>query len=226
MSDHEALAVVLGLVVHQLAVTDRTGVSPRGGPGCRRRIHGTYPRRWGTHVTRPSLTLAEAIERGDAVRRRYADRAGTRTDHDVHPAGIVVHGGRWYLAAHDDLRNEQPTFRLDRIHAVLPLRRSSTVVMPDPVAAVHHSLTRTVWTHQVEVAAIADLATAGQPSRPPWARSTRRTATSSCAPAWSRSRVSRRFLASLDLDLRVLSPETLRTHVADPGARLARAAGV
>lgn len=241
LSDHEALAVVLGLlVVDQLAVTE-----PADSAAALDKVRRVLPDhvrqraealgaavgftatgRGGGERTSPEtlLTLAEAIQRGRAVRLRYVDRDGARTDRDVQPSGIVVHGGRWYLAAHDDLRDEPRTFRLDRIRAVLPLVRSSTVAVVEPVAAVHHSLTRGVWTHQVAVMVDADLATA-RAAVP----ATVGTVDEEDGQVVLRAGVESlegfaRFLASFGPDFRVLSPEVLRDHVAALGTRLGQAA--
>lgn len=239
LSDHEALAVVLGLmVVDQLAVTERTDSAAaldkvrRVLPDhVRQRAEAlgaavgfTASGRAGGERASPEtlLTLAEAIQRGRAVRLRYVDRDGARTDRDVQPSGIVVHGGRWYLAAHDDLPDEPRTFRLDRIQAVLLLGRSSSVTVPDPVATVHHDLTRGVWTHQVAVVVDADLATA-RAAVP----ATIGTVDEEGDQVVLRAGVESlegfaRFLATLGPEFLVLSPEALRDHVATLATRLAR----
>ncbi len=242
LSDHEAMSVVLGLlVVDQLAVTDE--VDSAAALDKVRRVLPDHVRVRAealgaaigfTGSARPDgertspetvLTLAEAIQHGRAVRLRYVDRSGARTDRDVQPSGIVVHGGRWYLSAHDDLRDDLRTFRLDRIVAVLPLDRPATVVMPDPVAAVHHGLSRDVWTHQGAVLVHADLATAraavpatiGTVEEEEEGRVVLRAGVESLEGF-------ARFLASIGPDVRVLAPEALREQVAALAARLGRAA--
>jgi predicted DNA-binding transcriptional regulator YafY len=65
----------------------------------------------------------------------------------------VVHSGRWYLAAHDHLRDDLRTFRVDRIRRVRAITESA-VDPPegfDAVAYVSTSLARVPWRWEVEV---------------------------------------------------------------------------
>ena len=58
--------------------------------------------------------LAEAIENGLSLRISYCDKHGFETERVVEP--LLCHGD--FLVAHCQLRNEQRTFRLDRIESM------------------------------------------------------------------------------------------------------------
>jgi predicted DNA-binding transcriptional regulator YafY len=72
----------------------------------------------------------------------------------VSPLGLVVHAGRWYLAAHDHGRGELRTFRVDRMSG--PTLEDATAAAPpdgfDAVAYVSSSLASVPWAWEVEVA--------------------------------------------------------------------------
>ena len=99
------------------------------------------------------LLLADAIRRRRRIRTTYRAFSGEETRRELSPHGLVVHSGRWYLAAHDHLRDDLRTFRVDR------MRRLRVVADPaeappdsfDAVAYVSTSLARTPWRWEVEV---------------------------------------------------------------------------
>lgn len=99
-----------------------------------------------------AFAVATALEKGRAVRLRYVSASGATTDRDVDPHGLVMHGGRWYLAAWDHLRQDRRTFRLDRIVAVLSLARP---IAPghelDAPSQVLEGVTVAPWQHDVEL---------------------------------------------------------------------------
>lgn len=98
------------------------------------------------------LTLAAAVRAHRRVRIDHIRPDGERTTRDVDPYGLVVHAGRWYLVAHDHLRDGLRTFRVDRIGSVAELpRRFTPPAGLDAVAHVRHSLTLGAWTHRTEV---------------------------------------------------------------------------
>ena len=98
------------------------------------------------------LLLADAIRRRRRVRAGYRSFAGERSTRELSPHGLVVHAGRWYLAAHDHGRGEARTFRVDRISR---LSLEGAAEPPpegfDPVAHVTTSLARVPWTWEAEV---------------------------------------------------------------------------
>jgi predicted DNA-binding transcriptional regulator YafY len=70
------------------------------------------------------LTLSAAARDGSRLRVRYRSAAGRETERLIDPYGIAFHGGRWYIAAWDHLRQDLRTFRLDRLLDVELTRES------------------------------------------------------------------------------------------------------
>jgi predicted DNA-binding transcriptional regulator YafY len=165
LNDDEAVAVVLGLIgtagsvdgaltkilrvlpaplraqVEALEQTLAFTAAPSGAP-----IGGGV-----------ALTLADAIRRRRRVRFAYRAFSGEATQRDVSPHGLVVHAGRWYLAAHDQAREDLRTFRVDRMTSVT-VAREPALAPPagfDAVAYVSRSLARVPW--RWEVAVLLDL---------------------------------------------------------------------
>jgi predicted DNA-binding transcriptional regulator YafY len=100
-----------------------------------------------------ALLLAEAIRRRRRLQVRYRTFAGEESDRELSPHGLVVHSGRWYLAAFDHGRDDLRTFRVDRMSRV-ELADEPALVPPDgfdAVAEVSRSLARVPWNWEVEV---------------------------------------------------------------------------
>jgi predicted DNA-binding transcriptional regulator YafY len=100
------------------------------------------------------LRLAEAIRRGRQVRARYTSYDQTVTERLLSPYGLVVHWGRWYLAAHDHGREALRTFRVDRVENVRIQQQPPAAEPPpgfEPIAYVRRSLATVPWTHDVSV---------------------------------------------------------------------------
>jgi predicted DNA-binding transcriptional regulator YafY len=99
------------------------------------------------------LLLADAIRRKRRVQTGYRSFAGERSKRELSPHGLVVHAGRWYLAAFDHGREEARTFRVDRLSG--PVLLGGNAEPPpagfDPVAHVSDSLARVPWTWEAEV---------------------------------------------------------------------------
>ena len=94
------------------------------------------------------LTIVEAVRRGRRVRFVHRD-----LEREVSPYGVVLHGGRWYLAGHDHLRGAVRTFRVHRMSGV---RVADAAGQPapeafDPVRAVRSAIAQAPWAHAVEV---------------------------------------------------------------------------
>jgi predicted DNA-binding transcriptional regulator YafY len=105
-----------------------------------------------------ALLLAEAIRRRRRLRVRYRTFAGDESERELSPHGLVVHSGRWYLAAFDHGRDDLRTFRVDRVSQVA-LADEPALPPPDgfdAVAEVSRSLARVPWNWEVEV--LLDLA--------------------------------------------------------------------
>ena len=130
LGDDEAAAVVFGLVA-----AARLGLATDGVDGALAKIHRVLPDAVRGRVealestlgftTAPSetppvagaaaLLLADAIRRRRRIHVRYRTFAGDESRRELSPFGLVVHSGRWYLAAHDHGRDDLRTFRVDRI---------------------------------------------------------------------------------------------------------------
>jgi predicted DNA-binding transcriptional regulator YafY len=99
------------------------------------------------------LLLADAIRRRRRLRIGYRTFAGDESERELSPHGLVVHRGRWYLAAHDHMRDDLRTFRVDRMSSTALL---DTAALPPPdgfdaVAHVTLSLASVPWKWEVEV---------------------------------------------------------------------------
>lgn len=169
LTEDEATAVVLGLTAaRRLALGDADGTD-----GALAKIHRVLPdalrRRvealeatlafTGHAITgeppagETVLLLAEAIRRGRRVRVTYRSYEGERTTRELSAYGLVVHAGRWYLAAHDHRRSALRTFRVDRIRGAA-IGGASAVTAPDGFDALEHvsrSLAQVPWPWEVDV---------------------------------------------------------------------------
>ncbi|MEU9383958.1 WYL domain-containing protein [Streptomyces sp. NPDC048279] len=133
LSDDEALAVLLGLLLRRragLATAERTA-NETASAKIRRVLPRYLARRLDdlleavAFTERPGdfdtpdaavlLTLADAVRHRRPVALRYTARDGRRGDRTLHAYGIVAHSGRWYVTGHDPGIGEDRTFRLDRI---------------------------------------------------------------------------------------------------------------
>lgn len=176
LSDDEAVAVALGV-----QAAGRLGLSgsPDAVDGALTKIHRVLPdglRRqvealetalgYTARETRgapvaggTALVLADAVRRRRRIRMTYRAFSGDETRRELSPYGLVVHSGRWYLAAHDHLRDDLRTFRVDRMQR-LRVVSESAVDVPDGFDAVAHvrtSLARAPWGIEVEVLLDLDL---------------------------------------------------------------------
>jgi predicted DNA-binding transcriptional regulator YafY len=170
LDDDEATVVVLGLVMARRLGLDSGAASVEGALAkiprvlpdtLRRRVEAleatlgfTTPETEGAPVTGDAiLRLAEAIRRRLRVRTRYRSYEGEVTQRELSPLGLVVHAGRWYLAAHDHGRRDLRTFRVDRMRR-LTVTNVAAVAAPEdfePVTHVSRSLARVPWPWEVEV---------------------------------------------------------------------------
>jgi predicted DNA-binding transcriptional regulator YafY len=179
LTDHEAVAVVLGLVA-----ADRLGLSteaPATGAALAK-VHRVLPAPLAARLEALQETLGFTLPRrepadrpapgtvltlGTAARERrrvtidYRSWRGATSQRQLDPYGVVFHSGRWYVAGHDHHRGEIRTFRLDRIASVA--LTDDTFPAPDgfdPVAHVTRSLATVPYTWRVEVLLETDLAQA------------------------------------------------------------------
>ena len=170
LSDEEATAVVLGLhAARRLALGDA-----RETDGALAKIRRVLPERLRRRVdalestlrfTGPAihgeppagetvLLLADAIRRRRRVHVSYTSFAGEETRRTLSPYGLVVHHGRWYLAAHDHERAALRTFRADRIRraTIAPAGAAPAPNGFDALEHVSRSLAQVPWPWRVEVA--------------------------------------------------------------------------
>jgi predicted DNA-binding transcriptional regulator YafY len=133
LTDDEALAVLLGLAVGRRAGWPAgTGTASETAAAKIRRV---LPQRLARRLdallgslafTAPAageaaadsgvlLTIADAARHRRPVSIRYTGGDGRRSERVLHPYGLVVHSGRWYVTGADPGIGEDRTFRLDRI---------------------------------------------------------------------------------------------------------------
>ncbi len=135
LTDDEAVAVALGV-----QAAGRLGLSGSADAvdgalakihrvlpdGLRRRVEALETTLDFTARARPGAPVAG--RHGAAPRRRHSATAanpdlvprvlGRRVAAELSPHGLVVHSGRWYLAAYDHLRDDLRTFRVDRMRRI------------------------------------------------------------------------------------------------------------
>jgi predicted DNA-binding transcriptional regulator YafY len=172
------------------------------------------------------LLLADLIRRRRRVRGTYRAFSGEETRRELSPHGLVVHSGRWYLAAHDHLRDDLRTFRVDRMRRLRAIVEAA-VDPPDgfdAVAYVSTSLARVPWHWEVEV--VLDLPVDEAVRRVP---ATLAELIDEDGTTVLRMRVGSldwmaTVLAGLGCDFAIRAPEELRASVRALGERLARSA--
>jgi predicted DNA-binding transcriptional regulator YafY len=239
LTDDEAVAVTLGTIA-----SVRLGLagSPESVDGALAKIHRVLPDALRRQVealettldytarTPPgapvasdlALLLADAIRRRRRVRTRYTAFSGERTQRQLSPHGLVVHAGRWYLAAFDHLRDDLRTFRADRMSRTT-ISDEPAVDPPDgfdAVAYISTSLARVPWGWTVEVQ--LDLSIDDAARRVP---RTLAELAEADGGTLLRMRVdsldwTAQFLAGLGCGFTILEPEELRTSVRALAERL------
>ena len=133
LSDDEALAVLLGLIAGRRAGL-RT-VTSTAAETATAKIRRVLPERLTRRLnavldsltfTAPPdetaapdsavlLSIADAIRYRRPISIRYTAGDGRRSGRTLHPYGLVVHSGRWYVTGAEPETGEDRTFRLDRI---------------------------------------------------------------------------------------------------------------
>jgi predicted DNA-binding transcriptional regulator YafY len=240
LTDDEAVVVALGLVAARQLGLD-TASHPVDGAstkirrvlpdGLRRQVEAlettlgfTTPPVAGAPVAgRTVLLLADAVRRRRRVRAGYRSFEGVETRRELSPHGLVIHSGRWYLAAYDHVREDMRTFRIDRMHDAA-VSEGPAAEPPDGfdvVAHVSRSLARVPWRWEVEVLLALPFELAARRLPPTLAelidqgeRTLLRMRVSSLG--WTA-----RVLAGLDCSFTINRPEELRASVQELGARLA-----
>ncbi|MEV5711870.1 YafY family protein [Actinoallomurus sp. NPDC052274] len=170
LTDEEALAVLLGLFAGRRAglVTTSPAAMENAAAKVRRVLPAALGRRLEallataefTAPARPVaspeagvlLVLAEGARHRRPVAIAYHAWGGRRSERTVHPYGIVLHSGRWYVTGADSASGEVRTFRLDRIESATALQGSFEVPEGfDPTARVLSGLTEVPYLHEVSL---------------------------------------------------------------------------
>jgi predicted DNA-binding transcriptional regulator YafY len=173
------------------------------------------------------LLLADAVRRGRRVRTAYRSYSGERTRRELSPYGLVVHAGRWYLAAHDHLREDLRTFRIDRMRSAT-LLDAPGLPAPEGFDAVEHvslSLARVPWGFQVEVLLDLPVDRAARRLPPTLAELVEAEGGTLLRMRADSLDWMAGMLASLGCGFTIRTPEELRTSVQQLAERLAASGG-
>ena len=244
LDDEEALAVSLGLrtaaaggvtgmeEVSLRALTKLEQVMPAR---LRRRLSALHATvvplaRGGPTVDAHTLaTIAAASRDNTRLAFGYRDNAGTLTNRQVEPAGLVHTGWRWYLVAWDLGRNDWRTFRLDRIAAKVTAG-ASFFPRPPPEGGLAAYVSRSVAVAAYPVRAqillhapIAEMARRLSPSAGILeSAGEERCLLQAGAPSLDALAV---WMSLLGVDFEVRDPPEAREHLRRLAERAARAAG-
>ena len=157
LSDEEALAVTLGLMVARRMGLTATAPAVEGAlakiervlpPDLRTQVSAVQEAlvldNWVASelpATAVVLMLSQACQRRRRVWIAYLDGQGQRTEREIDPYRLVFLSKRWYAAGHCHLRESERVFRVDRIIEIHT--RPETFEMPadyDALAAVQASI--------------------------------------------------------------------------------------
>lgn len=168
LNDDEALAVALGLVAGE-----RAGLTPTKGASSETaaaKIRRVLPERLRLRLdavlsslaftappsealapaTEVLVPLADAVNRHQPITIRYTTADGRHSERTLHPHGLVVHSGKWYVTAADLTVGQDRTFRLDRITDVRILPGSFEPPSAlDPAQRVLRALATAPHQHEV-----------------------------------------------------------------------------
>jgi predicted DNA-binding transcriptional regulator YafY len=253
LSDDEALAVLLGLIAGRRAgLLTVTGTASETATAKIRRVlperltrrldavldslaFTAPPSETAAPESAVLLSIADAIRNHRPLSIRYTAGDGRRSARTLHPYGLVVHSGRWYVTGADPGIGEDRTFRLDRIADARTLPGSfEPPAEPDPAQRVLSGFAEAPYRHEVtlRIQGTVEQIRARLPAsvaivaEPP-------TASRAAAPAgrWLRVelRVERldwlpQVLASLDQPFAIERPDELRGLVVALAGRLAASA--
>ena len=243
LTDDEAVAVALGVQAAGRLGLSGSAEAAEGAlvkihrvlpDGLRRRVEALEATLDFTSRARQSapvrgdtvLLLADVIRRRRRVRGTYRAYSGDETRRELSPHGLVVHSGRWYLAAHDHLRDDLRTFRVDRMRRLRAISEAAVDAPEgfDAVAYVSTSLARVPWRWEVEV--LLELPVGEAARRVP---ATLAELIDEDGTTVLRMRVDSldwmaTILAGLGCGFEIRRPDELRTSVRELAERLARSA--
>jgi predicted DNA-binding transcriptional regulator YafY len=243
LTDDEAAAVVLGLIVSRqtgIATADSavdealakilrvlpTELRDRVG-ALEESLGWTWtPRESQPPATDVVLTLAAAIRSRRRALIRYATPGRAEADRIVAPYGLVLHAGRWYLAADDERSGEIRTFRVDRVRSA-ELRRERATPPEDFDATEHvmRSIAATPWGWRLEIVFDTTLEEASR-RIPRWIGEPEQTEEGVLLRAHADDLdAAARMLASLGWPFRVRAPDELRDALRKVAEVVSAAAG-
>lgn len=253
LTDDEALAVLLGLIVVRGAgLVAATGTATETAAAKIRRVlparlagqldallqslaFTAATREYPAPDTGVLLAVADAVRYHRPLSIRYTAADGRRSERTLHAYGLVAHSGRWYVTGADPGIGEERTFRLDRVTdaRVLPGSFEPPADL-DPAQRVlsgfaaapyrHHVILRIQGTaEQIRAVLPASVATVAE--APPTPGEDQRTS------PWLHVEVRAErldwlppLLASLDLPFTIEQPDELRNAVAELADRLSASA--
>jgi predicted DNA-binding transcriptional regulator YafY len=238
LTEDEATAVVLGLTAaRRLALGDAEGTD-----GALAKIHRVLPDALRRRVEALEATLAftgaaiageppagetvlllaDAIRRSRRVRVTYRSFEGERTQRELSPYGLVVHAGRWYLAAYDHTRSALRTFRVDRIRRAAVVDEDATAAPAgfDALEHVSRTLAEVPWPWEVEVLLELPLEDARRRIPGTLAQLSEEDGGTALRMRVSSLDWAASLLAGLGCPFRVRAPAELRTSVAELSRRL------
>jgi predicted DNA-binding transcriptional regulator YafY len=158
------------------------------------------------------------------VSTSYRSFEGERTRRELSPYGLVVHAGRWYLAANDHTRTALRTFRVDRIERAA-IDDVAAQVAPegfDALAHVSRSLAQVPWPWEVDVLLELSLDDARRRIPGTLAELAEEDGGTSLRMRVSSLDWAASLLAGLGCEFRVRAPVELRESVAALSQRLAQ----
>lgn len=174
LSDEEALAVTLGLLVARRMGLTATAPAVEGAlakiervlpPELRAQVGAVQQAlvldEWmPSELPAPAvvLMLSQACQKTHAVWIAYVDNRGQRTEREFNPYRLVFLSKRWYVAGYCCLRQENRVFRVDRIAEIHA--RTAIFTPPadfDALAAVQASIARAPRAWHVELVLKTDL---------------------------------------------------------------------
>lgn len=259
LTDDEALAVLLGLAAGRQAGLLGAGAASNTGTAgdtAAAKIRRVLPERLARRLdalagalafTAPPaaaavadgavlLSIADAVRHRRPVSIRYTAGDGRRSERTLHPYGLVVHSGRWYVTGADPGIGADRTFRLDRIASARTLPGSfDPPAGADPAQRVLSGLAAAPYRHLVrlriqgtaeEIRARLPASVATLEELP--GRSGTQPRAAAQAPPWFRAELRAErldwlppVLASLDRPFVIEQPAELRALTAALAARLA-----
>ena len=239
LTDDEAVVVALGLVAARRFGLDTESAAAEGALA---KIHRVLPVELRRQVEAlestlgftaaatsgapvpgdTALLLDDAIRRRRRVRATYRSFSGATSLRELSPHGLVVHAGRWYLAAHDHGRDDARTFRVDRMSRAT-IADEAAVAPPDGFDAVAHvssSLARVPWTWEVEVVLHVPLGHARERIPPTLAELAETDGDTLLLMRVESLDWMASLLAGLDFDFTIRKPDELRAGVGELAGRL------